>query len=110
MVLITTTYLYVFREQAIRTDFIPPKFEFCGKSISKGAQEYDELVKVLTINKGGWVASFVSFVPTQVYYSADFKVNVMGEQVVVSYKTNEGYPQFVKFIQHDWTGSCAKYN
>ena len=106
----TATYLYVFRVQEIRTDFIPPKFEFCGKSISKGDQEYDELVKVLTINKGGWVTSFVSFAPTQVYYSPAFKVNVMGKQVVVSYKTNEGYPQFVKLIQHDWLGSCAKYS
>ncbi len=110
MILITVTYLYVFREQEIRTDFIPPKFEFCGKSISKGDQEYEELTEILTLNKGGWVASFVSFVPTQVYNSPAFKVNVMGKQVVVSYKTDEGYPQFVKLIKHDWSGSCAKYS
>ena len=110
MALITATYLYVFREQEIRTDFIPQKFEFCGKSISTGDREYDELVKFLTINKGGWVASFVSFAPTQVYNSPAFKVNVMSKQVVVSYKTDEGYPQFVKLIKHDWSSSCARYS
>jgi len=110
VVLISATYFYVFREQEIRTDFIPPQFEFCGKSISKGDQEYEELIKILTLHKGGWVISFVSFSPTQVYNSPAFKVNVMGKQVVVTYKTDEGYPQFVKLIKYDWSGSCVKYS
>jgi len=110
VILITATYLYVFRDQDIRIDFIPPEFEFCGKNISKGDQEYDELLKVLTAHKDGWVASFTSFAPTQVYYSPAFKVNIVGKQVVVSYKTDEGYPQFIKLIKYDWSGSCAKYS
>lgn len=108
VILVTVTYLYVFRDQEIRLEFIPPELEFCGKKISKGAQEYDELLKVLTAHKGGWNASFTSFVPTQVYFSPAFKVNIVGKQVVVSYKIDEGYPQFIKLIKYNWSSSCAK--
>ncbi|QYJ95607.1 hypothetical protein [Shewanella spartinae] len=63
---------------------------------------------MLTNHKDGWVASFTSFVPTRVYYSPDFQVNIVGKQVVVSYKTDDGYPQFVKLIKYDWSSVCAK--
>ena len=110
MALIAATYLYVFRGQEIRIDYIPLEFEFCGNSISKGDSEYDEIVQVLTNHKDDWVASFTSYVPTQVYYSPAFTVNVLNKQVVVSYKTDEGYPQFVKLIKYDWVSTCAKYS
>lgn len=110
MIFVTAAYLYVFRNQEIRVDYIPQQFEFCGGIISEGDSEYDELIKVLTNHKNGWVASFTSFAPTRVYFSPAFQVNVVGKQVVVSYKTDDGYPQLVKLIKNDWSKSCAKYS
>ena len=83
--LVVASYLYVFRDQDIRIDYIPQKFEYCGKVIVKGNSEYDEVVKVLMNNRDGWVTSFVSYVPTRVYSSSAFRVNVLGKMVVVSY-------------------------
>ena len=104
--LIVASYLYVFRDQDIRVDYIPQKFEYCGNVIVKGNSEYDEVVKVLMNNRDGWVTSFVSYVPTRVYSSSAFRVNVLGKMVVVSYKTDEGFPQFTKLIKYDWSSTC----
>jgi|TARA_R110001592_G_scaffold339091_1_gene626596 hypothetical protein len=107
---VSVTYLYVFREQDIIVDFIPPQFEFCDKLISKGDAEYDALVLLLNNNKSGWVSSFVSYAPSQVYYSPAFSVNILNSNVVVSYKTDNGFPQLVKKIKHDLGSVCAKYS
>ena len=103
-------YLYIFRDQDIRVDFIPPQFRFCGEVISKGNANYDNVVTLLKENKSGWETSFVSFVPSQVYDSPGFRVNILENTVVVSYKTDDGYPQYVKNIRHDLGEVCAKHS
>ncbi|WP_343989038.1 hypothetical protein [Kangiella japonica] len=86
---------------------IPQQFEFCGNTISEGDHAYDELIKVLTSHKDGWVASYVTYIPTRVYNSPSYQVNVVGKQIVVSYKAKEGYLQFVKFVKYAWSNSCV---
>jgi len=105
---ITTTYFYIIRSQEIRIDFIPEQFEFCDKNISKGNSDYDEIVRILTHHTGGWTASYTSYAPIRVYYAPAFQVNVIGKQVIVSYKTDAGYPQFIKLIKHNWPKNCTK--
>lgn len=88
--------------------FIPEEFTYCGKKIWGSDKEYQEIVSWLKQNKDGWVSSFVTYVPTQVYRHPAFVVNVIEGGVVVSYKTDNGYPQFVKTITHGLNMSCAK--
>ena len=110
MTLIVATYFYVFREQEIRLDLIPAQFEYCGRNISEGDINYDEVVTVLTKQKGGWVSSSTNYEASQHYYAPAFQVKVIGKQVVVSYKTDEGFPQFIKLIKYNWSNTCAKYS
>ncbi len=111
MILLAATYLYINRDQQIRVDLIPPEFEFCETIITEGDLAYDELKKILVKHKDGWKTSYASFVPGRTYDSPAFKVNVIGNGgVVVSYKTDDGYPQFTKFIKYDWSTSCEKYH
>ena len=100
-------YFYVFREQEIKVNFIPSYFNYCGKQIDSKDSEYKEVVSWLNQNKGGWVLSFVSYIPTQVYRHPAFSVNVLKGGVVVSYKTDYGYPQYEKTINHGLKLVCA---
>ncbi|OCQ23790.1 hypothetical protein A7985_07575 [Pseudoalteromonas luteoviolacea] len=109
--LFVLAYLYVFREQDIRVDFIPSQFKFFGERVSEGDTDYDNVVSLLKENKSGWETSVVSYVPNQIYDSPSFKVNILENVVVVvSYKTGVGYPQFVKKFKHDLGEVCQKYN
>ena len=101
-------FLYMFRQQAIDVQFIPNEFAYCGDQIWGNDQEYREIVDWLKNNKDGWARSVVTYVPKQVYDSPAFKVNVMDSGVVVSYKTDFGYPQFVKSINHGLRKNCAE--
>ena len=102
------TYFYIFRQQEIAVDFIPSEFTYCGKQIWGNNKEYQEIVSWLKQNKDGWVISYVTYVPTQVYHHPAFRVNVTEGGVVVSYKTDHDYPQFVKTINHGLNMACAK--
>lgn len=100
-------YLYIFRQQEIRVDYIPKEFEFCGSTITEADVEYQELVKWLHDNKDGWSLSFVSYMPRDLYRHPAFFVNVMEDGITVSYKTDLGYPQFAKTIEHELTLRCV---
>ena len=101
-------YFYVFRQQEIALRLIPNEFEYCGKQISTRDSEYKEIVSWLKKNKDGWVLSFATYVPQQVYRHPAFVVNVIKGGVVVSYKTDSGYPQYAKTIEHGLEMACAK--
>ena len=99
-------YLYVYRDQSIRIDYIPAQFLYCKKTISEGDQDYDELVKVLIAQKDNWTASSVSYAPIRFYYSPKFQVTIPGKMVVVSYETNSGFTQLTKLIKYPWPKGC----
>jgi len=108
IVLATAAYLYVFRQQEIEIRLIPNEFTYCGEQIWGKDKEYQEIASWLKNNKNGWVLSFVSYVPQQVYRHPAFVVNVLDGGVVVSYKTDYGYPQYVKTIDHGLNMNCGK--
>ena len=99
-------YLYMFREQSIDIDLVPTEFKYCGKQIYGDDESYENIVKWLKNNSDDWVLSFASYVPIHRYYHGAFNVNVHREAVIVSYKTDYGYPQFIKQGQHDLPLSC----
>jgi len=104
---LASTYLYVFRSQKIDIGLIPNEFEYCGRTVWGSDKEYQEIVKWLKHNKKDWVTSFVSYVPNQVYRHPAFRVNVFKGGVVVSYKTDYGYPQYTKTIDHGISLECT---
>ena len=101
-------YLYIFRDQAIDTSLIPLEFEYCGNQIYGKDESYLEIVDWLKANKDGWVLSFASYVPNHRYYHGAFNVNIHEEAVIVSYKTDYGYPQYIKQGKHDLAMSCSE--
>jgi hypothetical protein len=107
-IIFVSAYFYVFREQEIAVRFIPNEFEYCGSKIWGNDEEYKKIVSWLKQNKDGWVLSYVTFVPNMVYRHPAFVVNVIEGGVVVSYKTDYGYPQYVKTIEHGLSTKCAR--
>jgi len=101
-------YCYTFRQQEIDVHFVPNEFTYCGKQIWGKDKEYQEIISWLNNNRNGWVLSFVSYVPKQIYRHPAFVVNVLDGGVVVSYKTDYGYPQYVKTIDHGLNLHCDK--
>ena len=96
----------MFRQQEIEVRYIPNEFSFCGRVISGNDSEYKVIKSWLTTNQNGWILSFASYVPRQIYRHPAFVVNVMQGGVVVSYKTDYGYPQYYKSINHSLELSC----
>lgn len=98
---------YIFRQQEIAIRLIPNEFEYCGKKVWGEDKNYQEIVTWLKQNKEGWVLSYATYVPKQVYRHPAFTVNVMEGGVVVSYKTDYGYPQYAKTINHGINLECT---
>jgi|GEM_PF-3471903 len=107
LVTASAIYSYVFREQSINTKLIPNEFTYCGKKIGGKNPEYTKIVAWLKSNNNEWSASFITFEPKQVYWHSAFSVNVLESAVVVSYKTDYGYPQYIKLINHDFDLLCG---
>ena len=97
---------YHFREQEIDVGLIPNEFTYCGSKIYGNNPQYQEITGWLKRNKEGWKKSYVTFVPGREYRSPAFNISVHPEFVVAWYKTDEGYPQFVKSIKNELPISC----
>ena len=106
VILISTALLYYFRKQEIDIGLIPNEFTYCGKQIHGNDKNYREIVSWLKDNKDGWVPSFASYVPNQVYRGNSFNINVLSDAVVVSYKTDYGFPQYIKGVEHGLKLKC----
>ena len=106
LVVIGSTLLYVFREQEIDLDMLPNEFKYCGKQIYGNDPDYIKIISWLKQNKDGWRLSYASYVRKHVYDGRHFIVSVLDEMVVVSYKTDYGFPQFTKSGQHGLSKSC----
>ena len=105
-VICTAGYLYIFRQQQIDVGLIPNEFSYCGRQIYGADPDYKEIVSWLKANKDGWVTSYASFAPLHTYQANAFKVYVFPEAVVVSYKNDYGYPQFIKSGKHQLAVQC----
>ncbi len=102
----TSTVFYFFREQEIDTTLIPNEFRYCGKQIWGNNPEYIKIVAWLRENNGGWTPSFASYTQDHFFDGKHFIVNVLDEMVVVSYKTDHGFPQFTKSGEHGLDKQC----
>lgn len=99
-------YLYIFREQEIQLDLIPERFEYCNQTITTENKAYQEIFELLKHNKGGWVQSVASYIPEQTYMSEYFTVTVLKDALAISFKTESGYKQLVKSIDHELATNC----
>ena len=103
--LTTVAYLYIFKWQTIDT-LTPPEFTYCGSQIWGSNPKYVEITQWLKNNKDDWDRSYASYVPGVEYRTGSYQINVLSNTVVVSYKTDYGFPQFVKQINHGLEISC----
>ena len=97
---------YHFREQEIDVGLIPNKFSYCAHEIYGSNIHYQEITNWLKKNKAGWNISYASYVAGIEYRSPAFNISVHPNFVVVWYKTDEGYPQFVRSIKHQLPMEC----
>ena len=99
-------YILLFENQSIKTDFLPSQFENCGRTITNTDTQYIEITDWLVRNKDGWRRDWNTQVAGNVYRSAAFTVVVYETGVSVSYKTDDGYPRFIKTIPHKLDTTC----
>lgn len=99
-------YLYIFREQVIDLELVPDHFEYCNQTITTEDKAHQEIFELLEQNKGGWVQSVASYIPEQTYMSEYFTIIVLKNALVISYKTEDGYKQLVKSIDHELVTDC----
>lgn len=99
-------YLYIFREQEIQLNLVPEHFEYCNQTITTEDKAYQEIFELLKHNKSGWVQSVASYIPEQTYMSEYFTVTVLKDALAISYKTENGYKQLVKSIDHELATNC----
>jgi len=99
-------YLYFIQGQKIEVDFIPSEFRFCNKIIVRGDAEYKEIVSWLRQNSEGWARDWNTPVAGLVYSYPAFSVVVYKGGVSVSYKTDYGFPRFIKSSNHNLPTVC----
>lgn len=100
-------YLYLAREQAIEVSFIPNEFKYCGKIITSNDREYKEISAWLHENRSGWRQDWNTQIAGVVYSYPAFSVVVFKGGVSVSYKTDSGFPRFIKSVDHGLNIECA---
>ncbi len=106
LVINSAIYLYIFRVQEIDLGLIPREFTCCGIQINRNNPSCREIVSRLKENKEGWITSLVTFSPKQTYQANAFHVYVLENLVVVSYKSDYGYSQFIKKGEHHLSKQC----
>ena len=103
----TVVLLYIFRSQSIDVDLLPSEFEYCGKQIWGANEKYIEITNWIKNNSEGWSPSYASYAPELWYSYPSYRIGLLKKGVVVSYKTDNGYPQFYKSINHGLSMACA---
>lgn len=101
-------YAYFVRDQKIEVGFIPAEFKYCGKVITGADPEYKEISNWLQANSTGWARDWNTQIAGVVYYYPAFSVVVFNGGVSVSYKTDYGFPRFIKSVNHSLNTTCAK--
>ncbi|ALU45867.1 hypothetical protein [Pseudoalteromonas rubra] len=103
-----TGYLLYFRGQKVEVGFIPNAFQYCGKVITGADPEYREIVDWLHSNTKGWMRDWHMQIAGATYHSSAFLGTVFPGGVSVSYKTETGFPRFIKQINHNLSTSCEE--
>ena len=107
VLLIAAAFLvYLLRGQEIDIGLISNEFTYCGRQINSGKPEYVKITNWLKHNRNGWTTSYASYVPGNEYLSPAFNVSVHSDFVLVWYKTDEGYTQFIKYVKHELPLTC----
>lgn len=107
IVVATSSYLYFIRDQKIEIDFIPGEFKYCSRVITGSDPEYREISSWLRANSSGWVRDWNTQIAGVVYSYPAFWVVVFKGGVSVSYKTDYGFPRFIKSVNHGLSIECA---
>lgn len=100
-------FLYVFRPQSIDVGLLPQEFQYCDKPIWGADGKYVEIRSWIKSNNEGWRLSYASYNPKLSYSYPSYKIGLLESGVVVSYKTDYGYPQFYKSINHGLSMVCT---
>ncbi len=100
-------YLYLTREQVIEVKFIPTEFKYCGRVVTNNDPEYKEITSWLHENSSGWRQDWNTPIAGLKYSYPAFSVVVFKSGVSVSYKTNSGFPRFIKSTDHGLNIECA---
>ncbi|WP_045856305.1 hypothetical protein [Teredinibacter purpureus] len=103
---VVSGYTYYVRGQKIEIDFMPREFNYCGRVIADIDPEFKEIVNWLRENSEGWSRDWNTQIAGLVYGYPAFSVVVFEGGVSVSYKTDSGYPRFIKSIKHSLKTSC----
>lgn len=100
---------YLLRPQTISVS-IPPEFTYCDKQIFGGDSEYLEIKKWLEENSSGWRWNWHTPYAGEGYYGGSYNIAVFSEFVAVSYKTDWGFPQYIKSFDHGLVVNCDDSN
>jgi hypothetical protein len=108
IVMVTFGYLHFVRDQKIEVGFIPSEFSYCGRTITHNDSKYKEITDWLRTNSDGWQQDWNTQISGLKYYYPSFSVVVFKGGVSVSYKTDYGFPRFIKSVDHRLNTECTK--
>jgi len=110
---VIASFKYWSRPQHIDfTVYFPSELSHCGKSIFPKDREYIDLLNWFKVNRDGWINAIASYVPSNFYISPEFKVNILGNAVIVNYQNKEGQWNQVENKKNDneLNDGCSKEN
>jgi hypothetical protein len=90
------------------SEIMPKQFQYCGQEIKLESAAYQSLFSWFKNNIDGWHNSPASYVPGHVFKSESMTVNIISNQVIVNYQTNNSWSQLVKSAQTSGTFEPCK--
>jgi hypothetical protein len=112
VILLITAFYLVFFAQKIDPRYLPAQLQHCGNTLQPNDIQYKQLANWLDKNRQGWGMSFAKLKkenneknPLR-FESSAFWVEIEVDRVVVSYKTDFGFPQFIKYTSHSLPIEC----
>ncbi len=110
-ILVTASgYLYFVRDQKIEVRFIPREFKYCDRVITGNDPEYQEITHWLRSNSYGWTRDWNTQITGLVYSYPAYSIVVFEGGISVSYKTDYGFPRFIKSVNHNLSVACTTKN
>jgi hypothetical protein len=112
IILLIAAFYLVFFAQKIDPKYLPAQLQYCGKTLKPEDTTYQQLASWLAKNRQGWGMSFAKLErdnskksPLR-FQSPAFWVEIEADRVIVSYKTDFGFPQFIKYTDHLLPTEC----
>ncbi len=106
ILIIAACYFYFFKNLKIENRFIPIEFEYCGAVINSDDMDYLNIVRWLKGNNRGWDTDWNTPIQGNIYRNPAFSVVLFDGGVAVSYKTDNGYPRYIKSVEHGFKLEC----